>query len=59
MVASVLKTPTMIRVTLLCGRALSERALWLLLIHGGELCRNPVSTAEISREHARGDSVND
>ena len=32
MVASVVKSPTMIRVTLLCGRALSERALWLLLI---------------------------
>ena len=31
MVASVLKNPTMIRVTLLCGRVLSERALWRLL----------------------------
>ena len=31
MVASVVKNPTMIWVTLLSGRALSERALWLLL----------------------------
>ena len=31
MVASVVKNPTMIRVTLLCGRALSELALWRLL----------------------------
>ena len=31
MVASVVKSPTMIRVTLLCGRAFSERALWRLL----------------------------
>ena len=29
--ASVVRNPTIIRVTLLCGRALSERALWLLL----------------------------
>ena len=32
MVASVVKAPTMIMVTLLCGRALSGRALWRLLI---------------------------
>ena len=31
MVASVVKPPTMIMVTLLCGRVLIERALWLLL----------------------------
>ena len=31
MVASVVKNPTMIRVTALCGWALSERALWHLL----------------------------
>ena len=31
MVASVVKDPTMIRVTLLCGRVLSGRALWRLL----------------------------
>ena len=30
MVASVVKRPTMIRTTLLCGRVLSERALWRL-----------------------------
>ena len=32
MVASVLKTPIIIRVALSCRQALSERALWLLLI---------------------------
>ena len=32
MVASVVKSPTMIRVTLLCGWVLSERALWRLLV---------------------------
>ena len=31
-VSSVVQSPTMIRVTLLYGRALSEQALWLLLI---------------------------
>ena len=35
MVASVVKSPAMIRVTLLCGRALSERALWRLLSYIG------------------------
>ena len=30
-VASVVENPTMIRVALSCGRALCERALWLLL----------------------------
>ena len=29
-VASVVKNPTMIRMTLSCARALSQRALWLL-----------------------------
>ena len=32
MIASVLKHPTMIVVTLLCGRVLSERALHLLFL---------------------------
>ena len=31
MVPSVVQNPTMIRVAVLCGRALSEQALWLLL----------------------------
>ena len=34
-VASVVKSPTMIMVTRLCGRVLSERALRLLLTVGG------------------------
>ena len=32
MVASVVKSPTMIRVTLLCGRLLSGRALWRAML---------------------------
>ena len=38
MVASVVKNPTTIRVTLLRGRALSEWALWLLL-NGVHICQ--------------------
>ena len=41
MVASVEKNPTMIRLTLSCGRALCERALWLLLLNSGNCnCRH-------------------
>ena len=39
MVASVVKNPTMIRVTIFCGRALSERALRLLLTQFAIPCR--------------------
>ena len=41
-VASVVKNPTMIRVTLLCGRALSGRALWRLLKCLGESATSAV-----------------
>ena len=41
MIASVVKNPTMIRVTLLCGRVLSGRALWRSLTGARHYKRDP------------------
>ena len=50
MVASDVKNRTMIRVTLLCGRVLSGRALWRLLISvPGKLGNGPTGPGEASK----------